>query len=87
MGFKTAREMRDLLVPELKSAAELTLMAGYATVDAERCSRCGVCIEIGHCNAITMTDEAAVIDPKLCKACSTCIDMCGKQAIRMVEAK
>lgn len=84
MGFTTARDMRDLLLPEIKSAAELTLWGGYAKVDGAKCSACGECIDIGHCDAITMAD-VAVVDPKLCKGCSTCIDICPKQAIRMVE--
>jgi ferredoxin len=84
MGFTTAREMRDLLLPEIKSAAELTLWGGYAQVDPAKCSACGDCVDIGHCDAITMADVAS-IEPKLCKGCSTCIDICPKQAIRMVE--
>ncbi|MBE0556344.1 MAG: hypothetical protein IH628_03845 [Proteobacteria bacterium] len=85
MGFSTAREMRDLLISEIKSAADLTLWLGYAQVDKEKCSGCGLCVEIGHCNAIVMTDDVACIDPQLCKGCSTCIDICPKQSIRMVE--
>jgi dihydroorotate dehydrogenase/Pyruvate/2-oxoacid:ferredoxin oxidoreductase delta subunit len=84
MGFSTAREMRDLLLPAIKSAAELTLWGGYAKVEPAKCSACGECIDIGHCDAISMHDVAS-IDPKLCKGCSTCIDICPKQAIRMVE--
>jgi dihydroorotate dehydrogenase/Pyruvate/2-oxoacid:ferredoxin oxidoreductase delta subunit len=84
MGFTTAREMRDLLLPEIKSAAELTLWGGYAQVEPAKCSACGECIDIGHCDAITMAD-VAVVDPTLCKGCSTCIDICPKQAISMVE--
>jgi dihydroorotate dehydrogenase/Pyruvate/2-oxoacid:ferredoxin oxidoreductase delta subunit len=85
MGFVSAREMRDLLITEIKSAADLTLWPGYALVDKEKCSGCGLCVEIGHCNAIVMDDAVASIDPKLCKGCSTCIDICPKQSIRMVE--
>ena len=85
MGFQAARDMRDLLVPELKSAAELTLWGGYAQVDTAKSSGCGACVEVGHCDAITMIDGVAFVDPKLCKGCSTCIDICPKQSIRMVE--
>jgi len=87
MGFSTARDMRDLLIPEIKSAADLTLWVGYAQVDKQKCSGCGVCVEIGHCNAIALTEAVASIDPKLCKGCSTCIDICPKSAIKMVEPK
>jgi len=85
MGFGAARDMRDLLLPELKSAAELTLRKGYARVEPTTCSGCGVCLEIGHCDAISMVDETARVEPGLCKGCSTCIDICPKQSIAMME--
>jgi ferredoxin len=84
MGFKAIRDFRDLLIKEIKPASELTVWAGYAEVDPKKCSSCGLCVEIGHCNAIIMTDEAASVDSQLCQGCSTCIDICPKGAIRMV---
>ena len=33
MGFQTVRDIRDLLIQEIKSAADLTVWAGYAQVD------------------------------------------------------
>jgi dihydroorotate dehydrogenase/NAD-dependent dihydropyrimidine dehydrogenase PreA subunit len=87
MDFQTVRDIRDLLIQEIKSAADLTVWAGYAQVDPEKCSSCGLCVEIGHCNAILLTDESATIDSQLCQGCSTCIDICPKKAITMVERK
>jgi dihydroorotate dehydrogenase/Pyruvate/2-oxoacid:ferredoxin oxidoreductase delta subunit len=85
MGFETARDFRDLLVAEIKSAAELTVWAGVAQIDPEKCSSCGLCAKIGHCNAIILTDATASVLPRLCLGCSTCIDICPKGAIHMVE--
>ncbi len=85
MGFQQARDFRDLLLDEIKPASDLTVWAGYAQVDPERCSSCGLCVDIGHCNAIVMTESGASIDSELCKGCSTCIDICAKKAITMVE--
>lgn len=87
MGFRTLRDMRDLLLSEIKPANELTIWAGYAQVDPEKCSRCGLCVEIGHCNAIVLTEEAASINRDLCQGCSTCLDICPQKAIRMVEVR
>jgi Pyruvate/2-oxoacid:ferredoxin oxidoreductase delta subunit len=87
MGFQGARDFRDLLIQEIKSAAELTVWAGVAQVDPEKCSSCGLCVEIGHCNAIVLTDATASINPDLCQGCSTCIDICPKKAIHMMEKK
>lgn len=87
MGFQTARDIRDLLLTEIKPASELTVWAGYAQVDQEKCSACGLCLEIGHCNAIVLTDASAEIDPDLCQGCSTCIDICPKKAIWMADKR
>ena len=87
MGFRKLRDFRDLLIQEIKSAADLTVWAGYAQVDPEKCSSCGMCVEIGHCNAILLTDASAEINPDLCQGCSTCIDICPKKAIRMIDEK
>jgi dihydroorotate dehydrogenase/Pyruvate/2-oxoacid:ferredoxin oxidoreductase delta subunit len=86
MGFQSIREVRDLLIGEIKSSAELTVWTGYAQVDPQKCSRCGLCADIGHCNAIEVTEEAAAVDPELCQGCSTCIDICPEQAISMKGA-
>ncbi len=85
MGFKKVTHFRDLLIREIKPASNLTVWAGYARVDPEKCSSCGLCVEIGHCNAIVMTDAGASVDSGLCHGCSTCIDICPKEAIRVVE--
>jgi dihydroorotate dehydrogenase/Pyruvate/2-oxoacid:ferredoxin oxidoreductase delta subunit len=87
MGFQTLGDFRDLLTREIKSAADLTVWAGYAKVDPEKCSSCGMCVEIGHCNAVVLTDASAEIDSELCQGCSTCIDICPKKAISMVEKR
>jgi len=87
MGFRTCRDIRDLLLREIKPATDLTIWAGYAQVDPNKCSGCGLCVEIGHCNAILMTDEVASVDSTLCHGCSTCMDICPKRAIRMVETR
>ena len=85
MGFKAAKDFRDLLIGEIKSAAELTVWAGVAQVDPKKCSSCGLCVEVGHCNAILLTDVAASVLPNLCHGCSTCIDICPRGAIHMEE--
>jgi len=85
MGFKNAPDLRDLLLQEIRPATELTFWPGYAEVDLEKCSSCSLCVEIGHCNAIVMTDDGAQIDSELCEGCSTCIDICDRNAITMVE--
>lgn len=87
MGFERLQDFRDLLLQEIKSAAELTVQPGYARVDALKCSSCGACLEIGHCDAITLENGGAIINSQLCQGCSTCVDICAPRAITMVEAE
>jgi dihydroorotate dehydrogenase/Pyruvate/2-oxoacid:ferredoxin oxidoreductase delta subunit len=86
MGFQNALDLRDLLLQEIRPASELTIWAGYAHVDPEKCSSCGLCVEIGHCNAIMMTSDGAQVDSGLCSGCSTCIDICTKKAITICDS-
>lgn len=86
MGFQNALDLRDLLFREIRPASELTVWAGYAQVDPEKCSSCGLCVEIGHCNAIMLTDDGAQVDSGLCRGCSTCIDICTKKAITICDS-
>jgi dihydroorotate dehydrogenase/ferredoxin len=83
MGFKTIRDFRDILHKNIVSANELTIHQGYAELDREKCTNCGICWRLGHCMAISHEGGVTVIDPQKCLACSTCVDVCPRQAIHM----
>ncbi len=83
-GYESCRNFRDLAAGKITSADKLTLHGGYAEVDIARCTGCGLCAAVGHCNAITMVDQKSSIDRKKCLACSTCVDVCPASAIHMV---
>ena len=85
MDFSEIADFRDLLHKNIASAGELTIRDGYAAVDLDKCTSCGVCWNIGHCCAITHPDNTTTIDPEACLACSTCVDLCPTRAITMVE--
>ena len=84
-GYRNYRDFRDLAVGKITSADKLTLHGGYAEVDLDKCTGCGLCSAVGHCNAITIVDKKSRIDRKKCLACSTCVDVCPTGAIRMVD--
>jgi len=85
-GYRSYRDFRDLAAGKITSADKLTLHGGYAEVDLAKCTGCGLCAAVGHCNAITVADKKSRIDRKKCLACSTCVDVCPTGAIRMVAA-
>jgi dihydroorotate dehydrogenase/Pyruvate/2-oxoacid:ferredoxin oxidoreductase delta subunit len=77
------RDFRDVIVPRITPTDQLTLYHGYADVDEEKCTGCGICADIGHCYAITMKDEKAKIFVEDCTGCSTCTDVCPVSAVSM----
>jgi pyruvate formate lyase activating enzyme len=60
--------------PEGQSAAQEILFY------AERCTRCGKCIEVCQVNAVTESDGIYCTDHQHCTMCERCIDVCQSQA-------
>ncbi len=51
-----------------------------SSVDAERCSRCGVCVSVCPHGAVAMTDDGAAVDAAFCQACGMCAASCASHA-------
>ncbi len=69
-----------VLLPEMKKRRYT-----YAIVDAEKCTSCTLCWQLG-CPAISKTeDNKTRINPDLCVGCGLCIDVCPPKAIRLAD--
>jgi dihydroorotate dehydrogenase/Pyruvate/2-oxoacid:ferredoxin oxidoreductase delta subunit len=87
VGASSLRDIRDTYLENLAPASSLTVQGGYAHVDAERCTACGKCLRIGHCNALETDEEAkAYVVRERCTACSSCVDICPFDAVGMLTA-
>jgi NAD-dependent dihydropyrimidine dehydrogenase PreA subunit len=53
------------------------------TIDVERCSGSGACVEVCPTGAIYLVDERATVDQSLCRECEACIAACPTQAITL----
>lgn len=51
------------------------------TVDFEKCTGCGACLDVCSVEAISVKAGKAVIDVETCLECGTCIDACPIGAI------
>ncbi len=85
MSYNKISDFRDLLLQNIKAAKDLKIDEGYAVVDLDRCTSCGLCWKIGHCTAITHPVKVTTIKSKTCMGCSTCVDICPTSAITMVK--
>ena len=54
-----------------------------ASVDKERCAKCGLCELNCPYNAITLMNDGAEVDEILCRGCGTCLANCPSEAITL----
>ncbi|MFX0056813.1 MAG: 4Fe-4S binding protein [Candidatus Hodarchaeota archaeon] len=54
-----------------------------ATVDTEKCAKCGLCELNCPYDAIQTTAEGAVVDEILCRGCGSCLANCPSEAITL----
>jgi nitroreductase/NAD-dependent dihydropyrimidine dehydrogenase PreA subunit len=52
------------------------------TVQAEKCSGCGLCADLCHESCISLTKDGLSIDLKVCSTCAQCVAVCPTQALR-----
>ncbi|MBN2560246.1 MAG: 4Fe-4S binding protein [Phycisphaerae bacterium] len=56
-----------------------------ATVDVEKCTGCGACVDVCPVEAITLNDEKAAVDQENCTDCAVCVAECPTEAISVPE--
>lgn len=52
------------------------------TIDEEKCTACGACVDSCPVDAITV-DDVAVVDEDTCIDCGTCVEECPVEAIEL----
>lgn len=57
-------------------------MTQMPEIDGEKCNLCGLCIEVCHCRALVLTNDAvAVIETEECHWCTICEAVCPTGAL------
>ena len=52
------------------------------TIDEEKCTACGACVDSCPVEALKI-DGKAKVDPETCIDCGTCVDECPEEAITL----
>jgi len=68
-------------IRQLEQEGETRTVA--AKVDAEKCTGCGICVNICPVEAISLANGVAVVDEKMCTACGLCVNECPNGAIAL----
>ena len=50
-------------------------------IDQEKCSGCGLCVDICPLEAISLENDKAKVDKDTCTECGQCVDECPNKAI------
>ena len=72
-----AADLHLIMNPTIQEAHDF--QSGHtAVIDQDRCTQCGICIEMCRWNAIS---DDFIIDAIECEGCGVCVHFCPKQAI------
>jgi NAD-dependent dihydropyrimidine dehydrogenase PreA subunit len=55
------------------------------TIDVERCTGCGACLEVCPTGALYLMEGTATADSALCRECEACLAACPSEAITLTS--
>jgi UDP-glucose 4-epimerase len=70
-------------LPEEIAQRLVRLEGLHFTIDHERCSGCGVCVDECFMGALSLSDGKIVKNEIKCKGCGRCVDLCPEGALGM----
>ena len=88
-GFNCIEEFKGTLLDKIAlTFAEIDVLDVVASINAEKCTGCGLCAKPAHCGlerrAIHLLDGIAIVDEPQCIGCETCASICPTNAITMI---
>lgn len=72
-----AADLHLLMAPDIKQTTDF-LGGGIAVINPDKCTQCGICIDLCRFDAIKENFEVDAIE---CEGCGVCVDLCPEQAI------
>jgi len=82
-GYKSVSDIVGMGLPYIKGASEVEFEYYVATIDEEKCTKCGKCAE-SYCPAISMEGGKPFVDARYCSSCAMCTTICPADAIRVL---
>ncbi|MBN2480462.1 MAG: ATP-binding protein [Bacteroidales bacterium] len=75
-----AADLQLVLSPEVYKSESFTSGA-KASIEREKCTGCGLCMELCRFDAISVKKEEFIIDEYACEGCGLCAEACPEKAI------
>jgi dihydropyrimidine dehydrogenase (NAD+) subunit PreA len=86
-GYNSLDEIRGMALPNILRTKDVPRQPEgvYATIDSNKCDKCGVCLRSCFYDAVALTKLGGVVNPKKCDGCGLCMEVCPKNAITMTS--
>jgi len=75
-----AADLHLLMAPDIKQKTDFQ-GGNEAIIDPDKCSQCGLCMELCRFDAVKNINDIFEIDPIECEGCGVCYDLCPEKAI------
>jgi dihydropyrimidine dehydrogenase (NAD+) subunit PreA len=81
-GYRSLKDIRGIALKNVVKTADVPRKPQNIgmKIDADKCTRCGVCLRSCFYDAITLTKAGAVINPQVCDVCGMCSEVCPSLA-------
>jgi len=89
MGYEKISDFHGMGLQYIVPQGKARWIINTPVIDKQRCNGCGICTQMGHCEAFSLKDKKkdkkAVVDLSKCVSCIYCQAICPRKAIRMVD--
>jgi MinD superfamily P-loop ATPase len=75
-----APDLHILLAPQI-IAREKFISGNEAIINRDKCTSCGICLEMCRYDAISDTNGEYLVQPLRCEGCKVCVSFCPEEAI------
>ena len=79
-----AADLHLLLAPRVEQR-HVFFSGNEATIEQQKCTSCGLCLELCRFGAVRNVDNKYWIDPVACEGCGVCVQFCNAKAIDFPE--
>jgi ferredoxin len=84
-GYNKLEDFRGISLDKILSKEKLRAkyVPMVASVDIDKCTGCGICIDQCLCDALSLKEGTAEVDKERCMGCEICVQICPVKAISL----
>jgi dihydropyrimidine dehydrogenase (NAD+) subunit PreA len=84
MGYRCLEDFRGNALKYIATHETCEFKYVVPRLNNVKCKKCGICVKLGHCDAIRLVDGFPDIIVEKCLGCSVCASLCPAKALELV---